>query len=240
MITILYRGCDKELESVPSRNGRPSWFSKINNFKSIHHSIINSKFRNQIKLISLMDGDKSSLTDLISSFNYEILYIKAGSNNNSLKYQLNFAKDLGTDLYFLEDDYIHVPEAMNHIINGIKKFKLVTGYDHNDRYTRTDDTTKDKESIFFHEGIHWRTCESTTCTWAVDKNVFEEIFPIVNKYLLEDREFFRELYRNGIKLHSTIPGVSTHVHDPFMSPGIKWKEISESYKTKFNFGDNDV
>jgi nucleoside-diphosphate-sugar epimerase len=48
-----------------------------------------------------------------------------------------------------------------------------------------------------------------------------------DKYLLEDREFFRMLNRNGVKLYSPIPGVSTHVHEPYMSPGVDWKTINQ-------------
>lgn len=226
MLTILYRGCDKELEYPPSRQGRPSWFSKINNFKTIHNSITNSTFRDKIKLIALMDGEKSELTDYISSLKYDIIYVNANSNNASLKYQLNFSKQFDTHLYFLEDDYLHKKDAMYHIMNGLDKFDLVTGYDHYDRYTRNDDISKDKESVFFHEGIHWRTCESTTCTWAASKKIAKGIIPIAEYFLLNDRDFFRYLYTQGIKLHNTIPGVSTHVHEPYMSPGTNWEDIN--------------
>lgn len=225
MITILYRGCDLELNFPPTREGRPLWFSKINNFKTIHNSIINSKFKDQIKLIALMDGNVTNLTDLIYSLGYEVIFIKTRSNLESLKFQYNYAKNFKTDVYFLEDDYIHKENAMDHIINGVNKFKLVTGYDHSDRYTRTDDISKENESIFFYEGIHWRTCESTTCTWAVKNELLKEVLPVAEQYLLNDREFFRHLYRCGIKLHSPIPGVSTHVHEPYMSPGTDWSLI---------------
>lgn len=225
MITILYRGCDLELDFPANRIGRPIWFSKINNFKSIHTSIINSKYKEQIKLIALMDGNSSKLSDLIYSLGYEVIFIKTGSNEESLRYQYNYAKNLQTDIYFLEDDYIHKQNAMDHIVNGVQKFNLVTGYDHSDRYTRSDDICRNDESIFFYEGIHWRTCESTTCTWAVKKELFKLIFSVAEQYLLNDREFFRHLYKNGIRLYSPIPGVSTHVHEPYMSPGTDWSLI---------------
>lgn len=225
MITILYRGCDLELDFPPNRIGRPIWFSKINNFKSIHTSIINSKYKEQIKLIALMDGNSSKLSDLIYSLGYEVIFIKTGSNEESLRYQYNYAKNLQTDIYFLEDDYIHKQNAMDHIVNGVQKFNLVTGYDHIDRYTRNDDICRNNESIFFHEGIHWRTCESTTCTWAVKKELFKLISSVAEQYLLNDREFFRHLYKNGIKLYSPIPGITTHVHEPYMSPGTNWSLI---------------
>lgn len=225
MITIVYRGSDLELENPPKRYGRPIWFSKINNFKSIHKSICFSNFKNEIKLIALMDGNPSKLSDLIYSLGYDVIFNNSGSNESSLKFQYSYAKDLKTDVYFLEDDYIHKENAMDHIINGVNKFKMVTGYDHSDRYTRTDDISKENESIFFYEGIHWRTCESTTCTWAVKNELLKEVLPVAEKYLLNDREFFRHLYRCGIKLHSPIPGVSTHVHEPYMSPGTDWSLI---------------
>ena len=224
MLNILYRGCSLELESPPKRDGRPVWFSKLKCFENLHQSILNTK--SEVKLVCLMDGDKSQLTDLIESYGYELIYIHTGSNKKSLIYQLDYANTvIDGDFYFVEDDYLHLPNAINVIISGIKKFGLVTGYDHMDRYTRTDDVCYQKESLYFYDNIHWRTCESTTCTWGIRNDLYKVIYSIAKKFLLEDREFFRYLHNAGIRLHNPIPGVSTHVHFPYLSPGIDWENL---------------
>jgi hypothetical protein len=221
MLNILYRGCSLELEHPPKREGRPIWFSKLKGFETLHNSIIKSN--KNVKLTALMDGDKSELTDLIESYGYEVKFINAGSNKKSLQYQLDYANGIDAgDFYFVEDDYLHLPESISVLISGIHKFGLVTGYDHMDRYTRTDDLNYKNEAIYFHDGRHWRTCESTTCTWAIRNDMFKTVYPIAKQFLLEDRGFFRYLNIKGIKLHNPIPGVSTHVHLPYLSPGKDW------------------
>lgn len=224
MLNIIYRGCSLELESPPKRDGRPLWFSKIKGFQTLHESILNAKC--EVKLIALMDGDKSPLTDLIKSYGYELIYIHAGSNKKSLEYQLEYANSLiDGDFYFIEDDYLHLPNAVDVIASGIQKFGLVTGYDHMDRYTRTDDVCYKQESLYFYNNVHWRTCESTTCTWGIRNDLYKTVYPIAKHFLLEDRALFRYLNSIGLKLHNPIPGVSTHVHIPYLSPGIAWENL---------------
>ena len=224
MLNILYRGCSFELETPPKREGRPFWFSKIKCFETLHKSIINAKTK--IKFVALMDGDKSPLTDIIESYGYELIYIHAGSNKKSFEYQLDYANTLiDGDFYFVEDDYLHLSNAINIIFSGIQKFGLVTGYDHMDRYTLIDDISYQKESLYFYDNTHWRTCESTTCTWAIRNDLYKSVYPIAKHFLLEDRALFRYLHSIGLKLHSTIPGITTHVHLPYLSPAIDWKNI---------------
>lgn len=223
MLNILYRGCSLELESPPKREGRPFWFSKLKAFQTLHESILHANC--DVKLIALMDGQSSQLTDMIQSYGYELHYINAGSNKKSLEYQLDYARNLDVgDIYFVEDDYIHLPNAISVIASGVQKFGLVTGYDHMDRYVRTDDICYQKESIYFHDNVHWRTCESTTCTWAIRGDIYNMIYPVAKEFLLEDRAFFRYLYTNGVRLYNPIPAVSTHIHVPHLSPGILWEK----------------
>ena len=151
LLTILYRACDKELDSIPSRRGRPSWFSKINCFRSLHNSYLNCTYKDQIKIKILMDGDKSILSDEMDKFNYEIIYNKVRSNNLSLQFQLEYAeKHSEGNVYFIEDDYLHTEDALDFIYIGVEKFGLITGYDHPDRYTHNDDICLGKESIYFY------------------------------------------------------------------------------------------
>ena len=43
-------------------------------------------------------------------------------------------------------------------------------------------------------------------------------------YKLEDRKFFRNLYKNNIRLWVPIPGVTTQVDDK-LSPGVVWSSL---------------
>lgn len=225
---ILYRSCDLEVSS-PIRSDRTDWFDKKKSFLTLHNSIKKSK--NNISIKILFDEAKGKeLGKFIESLGYEVEYRNLGSNENSLLWQLDYAEKAIKNfdyLYLLEDDYIHREDAIDTIINGLEKLDLVTGYDHLDRYLREDDATKNKESIYFIKDKHWRTCESTTCTWAVSSKIARTVIKKAKIFLLKDRELFRELIKNKIRLHSPIPAVSTHIHKSFMSPGQNWQRISE-------------
>lgn len=129
---------------------------------------------------------------------------------------------------------MHCNNAIDCIYIGVKKFGLITGYDCSDRYTRDDDICKGQESIYYHKGVHWRTAESTTCTWAVSKEMKDRVISYSKNHGLSDRNMFRHMYSNGIRLYQPIPGVSTHVHEPFMSPGIDWEKINNENSIHIN------
>jgi hypothetical protein len=221
-LNIIYRGSNLENPIEALRDGRPNGFDKRNSFYTLDRAIKYSKQINKVYII--IDGDRGYLSDYIQSLGYDIIYINKKSNSLSLKYCYEFAKSLdNNNIYFVEDDYWHLENALDVINEGINSFGLVTGYDHTDRYTRTDDITHNKESIKISENHYWRTAESTTCTWGISKSLYNEVFDIASTHLLEDRIFFRRLIiEKNIRLHTPIPSVSTHLMNDYISPFFKF------------------
>lgn len=223
-INIIYRGCNLESPKDPLRKGRPEGFDKTDCFYTLHRAIENSN--NIDKIFIIIDGDKGFLSDYIESLGYNITYINVRSNEKSLKYCYDLAHSLddSNNIYFIEDDYWHVENALDIINEGVENLGLVTGYDHLDRYVRTDDITLGKEHIVLTENRHWRTAESTTCTWAVSKTIFNKIFILAQQELLNDRRFFRTLISQyNIRLFTPIPSVSTHLMADHISPFFEFK-----------------
>ena len=119
----------------------------------------------------------------------------------------------------------------------LEKFDLITLYDHTARYQGSGDITFGRDRIAVSPSVaeggkdgyaHWRTMESTTCTWGCSRDTYEKIKGHVKRYGLQDREFFRFLYTDlKLRLWASIPGFSTHVHEPFMSPLINWSEVAD-------------
>jgi hypothetical protein len=218
-LDIIYRGCNLENPAEPLRPGRPYGFDKTECFYTLHRAI---NFSNKIgNIYIIIDGDKGYLSDYIESLGYDIIYINKKSNKYSLNYCYEFANILQdcNNIYFIEDDYWHTENSLNTINEGVNSFGLVTGYDHMDRYTQADDITYGKETIKISEKYYWRTAESTTCSWAASKNIYNQISDIAIEELLEDRNFFRRLIiEKNIRLHTPIPAVSTHVYNGVISP----------------------
>lgn len=217
-LNIIYRGCNLESPKDTPRPGRPVGFDKTECFYTLHRSILKSNCVANVYII--IDGDRGYLSDYIEELGYDVIYIDKKSNELSLKYCYEFANSLdNNNIYFIEDDYWHLENALDVINEGVNTFGMVTGYDHMDRYTRNDDITYGRESILLSENHYWRTAESTTCTWAISKKLYEQIGSIAIKELLWDRNFFRRLIvEKNIRLHTPIPAVSTHLFDGTISP----------------------
>lgn len=227
---IIYRGCNSEMQISQMKHNRPRWFDKRACFRSLISSI-NNAFTDVSKLHVILDGDDGDLTDYIERavadlniIPFEIEKIQLKSNALSLNYVYDtyMSKYAGSTVYFVEDDYLNKPNAIEMIAAGADKFGLVTGYDHTDRYTRYDDAPYPL-TIRLCNNMHWRTAESTTCTWAARGDVAVRIVPEAKKYLLEDRTFFRSLIKSGHYLYTPIPGVTTHMNEMQLSPNFDWQ-----------------
>jgi hypothetical protein len=186
----------------------------------------------QYEMHVVLDGPRGELSEYIESFKHtNIRQINANGNAASLLqvYDIYLNEFKGKDVYFVEDDYLHLPQSLRIIQEGIERFNLVTGYDHTDRYTRTDDASFQRESIALGSTCHWRTVESTTCTWATKGEGWgEKLVKIAKQYLLEDRAFFRHLINSEIRLYTPMPGCTTHMNAYQLSPFTDWQTFNNS------------
>jgi hypothetical protein len=178
------------------------------------------------KLHVIFDGEKGKLFNHINTYDCDVVCIDVKSNQRSLQYCYEYADKLDNDIYFLEDDYVHKCESLDILHEGLVKFGLVTGYDHTDRYTRDDDVPRHQERIDVTESCHWRTGESTTCTWACTRSVYDKISSASKSFLLNDRALFRMIHSNlGIRLWTPLPGITTHCNKYFLSKFTSWEDV---------------
>ena len=229
---IIYRCCDAELTVNEFKGIRPSWFNKLKCFKSYWNDYEN--YRDSYDFLVVHDGDKKSFYEYIASETSNIIKVNYKSNNRSLYETFNIAEQGFKDkdykcVHFIEDDFLARPGFLHTVQRGSEYFGLVTGFDHLDRYKRSDDVSFGKEYIAFLKSTncHWRTAESTTCTWSCSRGVWDTIQPTVRKHGLEDRELFRELIKQNIRLWTPMPGYSTTLDINTLSPGINWKQVND-------------
>ena len=120
-----------------------------------------------------------------------------------------------TILYFVEDDYLHLPGWLDVLLEGfsIPEADYVTLYDHKDKYFFP--MYKElKSRLFATRSCHFRETPSTTQTFATRFKTLLRDLPIHQKYsegrdISQDHEKFLELGRQGATLISSIPGWST-------------------------------
>lgn len=223
---IIYRCYEGEVDGN-FKNIRPKWFNKLACLKTFLKSL--EKCTSDLgEVLFVHDGIKGKVFENIPK-NFNIVEINNKSNELSLLETFNLANKLSNNIYFVEDDYLHLPQSIDIILKGIQTFNLVTGYDHLDRYIRNDDLTLGKDFIAFSNktNSHWRTSESTCCTWGCSRIYWNNfIREAAYNFKLNDREFFRFLYsKYNIRLWNPIPAVTTQVDDK-LSPSINWEKFS--------------
>lgn len=222
---VIYRLCEAEVKK-PWKPIRPNWFDKRKCLKSFLKALEYSK--DVVSSVTFLhDGPKGELYNLIPN-NYNIVSVDYCSNEKSLLKTFDIADELsGDNIYFMEDDYLHLEDSIIKAKIAVEKLGLVTLYDHLDRYIRNDDITKGNEYIAFiaETNLHWRTCESTCCSWVSTRELWNEIKDDCRKFALRDRDLFRNFYNKGLRLWSPIPGLTTQIDDK-LSPGIDWEAFN--------------
>lgn len=220
---IVYRTCSSELTKETHRPCRPPGFDKTKNWMSIlqkEGKVKEKSFEYDIALV--IDG-KNDISDLFPNCstenNTKILLGDDFGNERSYRRCLEYAyskRDLYDYVYFIEDDYYHKEGWDIILASGLRLAHtscLVSLYDHPDRYFRTDDQCEN--GIYLGEYCHWRLAESTTCTWAASMRVFEDVYHDALEFGIKDRDFFRNITKGLI---TPLPGWSTHLHTPYISP----------------------
>ena len=160
--------------SRPEPN-RPHWFDKwrcLQNFMSVFEG-------HDITLVA--DGVTDDVGDKLKNLYpwVDLRRTTFGSNAGSFLYCLEEAVTLDphTNVYFVEDDYIHHEGADIILEQGLSHSPYASLYDHPDKYWGSN---IDKPcQLIMTEDCHWRTTGSTTMTFASkamflaeDKSIF--------------------------------------------------------------------
>ena len=225
MINIIYRVCETNASFTGAF--RPSWYSKEKCLKSFLKSVEFSK--NHIgKVVFVHDGPRGKLFDQIPK-EFEIFKIDENSAPKSYDITLDIGKDIGGNIYFTEDDYLHKPESIAKIDMVLPELKLVTGYDHPSKYTSQYDYfnfTVIKKNIFdTASNMNWQTSKFCCLTYAIEESTYKKVQPIIKNKSLDDIGLFVELNNRGIPLWASTPGLTTQV-DSYLSPDVNWEEFN--------------
>ena len=162
------------------------------------------------------------------------------SNMSNIHKSLLTAKSQCDDLvYFVEDDYLHMKEALNEMILSYERISsqinselILCPSDYPYLYTKIDPT-----NIFLGSNKHWRRVEETLCTFFTSKIIIEKYW---NKFIsmcqFEHYPFeqpLHDIYKSEYCL-SPIPSLAIHctnVNSIFgLSPNVQWKEMWEKNK----------
>lgn len=223
-IHIFYRHYNTPSNSSHYRNEGFSYEKCFNNLlKTI-------KDHPNVKLTVMMDGSKQDT--FLENYDGEVYEFNGGTDAASFFETVKYAKNknIGDNdlVYFLENDYLHVENWVEKVIDLFSTFQglnYVSLYDHNDKYflLMYDDLVS---KIFVTQKHHWRTTPSTCGSFIINKQILDEDFDILST-MVGDHNKFLYLYETKSRFVLTpIPGLSTHCMEGLMSPTIDWNKIN--------------
>ena len=166
------------------------------------------------------DGPRFLAGGLITS----IIRTSAGSSAGSFRLVMDEALKLDDDeiVYFVEDDYAHLPNSRKVLLEGLERADYVTLYNHPDKYIPASkggnpwigDDAAEQTKVFVTESSYWMMTNSTTMTFATTVGVLREDESVWRKYTKEsypqDMQIFVSLRREGRTLIQPIPTKATH------------------------------
>ena len=159
----------------------------------------------------------------------------AGTFNLALDYALNLPDE--EIVYFLENDYLHKPGAMEVLQSAFEMYlgiEYVTLYDHPDKYMDPGNGGNpycygkaENTRVFLGQHCHWKLTNSTTMTFAAKVRTLKQDEKILKGWTSgtqpNDFEMFVELRQKGRQLISSIPGYATHGETKWLAPLTNWE-----------------
>ena len=223
-INIFYRHYNIQGNDLKNR---PTRFD----FEKCFTNLLKTIEGKNIDLHVIMDGDVE--TNFINKYKdkYTLHTIYARNDYGSYLETYKYIKSLNltdTDLiYFLENDYLHVDDWHEKIIDLFNTYDVdgyVSLYDCLDKYTSPDYTDL-VSHIYVTKTSHWRTTPSTCGSYIITKKIFDDDEDI-NTGGPGDHHKFLWLSKNrGRLVLSPIPSLSTHSVSNLMAPLINWDTI---------------
>lgn len=216
-------------------------------YNKIKPDYINNEncLRNATKIFSQADwlviaDNTSPLTDeMIAKYQSNVIKVSVGHGAGTFNLALTEALQSGEDeiIYFLENDYLHKPNADKILIEGFNTgANYVALYDHPDKYM--DGANPEVEGggeltrVLLTESCHWKLTNSTTMTFASKVKTLREDEEILRAFTQgsypRDFEMFLALRNKGKALITPIPGYATHGETAWLSPLTNWNDISNN------------
>lgn len=241
---------------------KPSYITKLNCLKNALNVFKGNNVYFKVYVDSVIPSTEKMIHKLCDNReNTEVINIDTHSNGFSFRKVYEDACKLSNDdlVYFLEDDYLHLENALECLKNAAEwnYTDYITLYDHPDKYDNfsydVNPFCKDMgeaTKVFKTDNHHWKITNSTTMTFAAfvdtlkrDKEIFWRYTEIGYPY---DFEIFKTLSEENKFVSSPIPSLSTHGETKFLAPFVDWKNVSNyksccivipSYKERLNGND---
>ena len=167
---IIYRTSGAE-----NLNRRPGFYSKIGCAASLRSAFEKAT---DADLIVINDGLRSPALDVLRSVAVRVIEQERRGNSGSYRRALEVALEYPDSdwVYFVEDDYLHAPDAIAVLQRGIRGLPssavYLSLYEHPNMYQAG--LPADPDYIYLVGSDYWRTATSTCMTFAAQVGALRE------------------------------------------------------------------
>jgi hypothetical protein len=239
---IIFRSCVVVETMGPSP--RPFGLDKqtitLKCLKSLLESCSPFSKRISIDIVDDSSGKEAidSMKNLLKRYKIKskIHSLNVGNNGKSLEYSYGLAEKSREDLiYFCEDDYFHLKEAIRAILDAYDSKVVCTSNfavfpcDYPREYVNIFPTY-----IFLGKICHWRGVIHSTGTFVVTKALFRKFkktFYALAEFNIDGRggekETVNKLWERDVPLIAPIKSLAAHLHKTSLPPLVDWKKEIE-------------
>jgi Glycosyl transferase family 2 len=218
--------------------------------KTLVSAIENSKHDCRLWIIDDQNPESflQKLDSIIQPLPYTIVRTEQQGFVHSAKLQGELALKNGREfIYFVEDDYIHCPDAIDLMVSGMETLVkssnnhpvAIYPYDCIDRYRKE---FPGPCRIFYQDGLYWRTVTKSTQVLMIHHQTYSNVWPVFrmlfenyNPYVFGEDHSINQLWSNmvdfgqKIVLFSPIPSLAVHLEhqEPTVIENgiVNWREF---------------
>ena len=188
----------------------------------------------------IADNVSQETKDLLHDNVKTVEHVNVGHGAGTFNLALDMALNLDDEeiVYFVENDYLHKPDAMQVLQSAFGMYlgiEYVTLYDHPDKYMEPGVGGNphcygkaENTRVFLGQYCHWKITNSTTMTFAAKVRTLKQDEKILRHWTSgshpNDFQMFSELRSKGRQLISPIPGYATHGETKWLSPLTNWRQ----------------
>ncbi len=191
------------------------------------------------EVVLFADKVKDETFEQLKAFNCNLIRTEGGSSAAGFRIAIEYALSLPDDepVYFVEDDYLHLPGSRTLLLEGLRRAHYVSLYDHMDKYRSAESggnpaigpDCAEVTKVLLTQSSHWKLTNSTTLTFACFVGTIRadlpDWAPFIGGTHPYDYYAFLALGAKGRTLITPIPGRCTHCEPDHAAPLIDWSSV---------------